>query len=247
MKKFYSLVAAVVFAATVNAQGAENLDTRPTTAGSSYTTVNFTGEDSTSWAFASTRIVDTSANFNIAGTSALISANGTATITFANGVGTLNFQYRKAFTGGTARTVQVSVDGVIVNTTPQFGTGSGAQSTVYDYSLLINKAGSVVVEIKVLGAQTTLDNFAWTAYDSTLAVVDANASKAKLVKNTVVDANIIFAAKADVKVINANGQVVKTASVNENSSLEVSSLPAGIYIVTGNVVGKGVSQKIIKK
>ncbi len=247
MKKFYSLVAAVVFAATVNAQGVENLDTRPTTAGTSYTTVNFTGEDATSWAFASTRIVDTSANFNIAGTSALISANGTATITFANGVGTLNFQYRKAFTGGTARTVQVSVDGVIVNTTPQFGTGSGAQSTVYDYSLLINKAGSVVVEIKVLGAQTTLDNFAWTAYDSTLAVVDANASKAKLVKNTVVDANIIFAAKADVKVINTNGQVVKSASVNENTTLDVASLAKGMYIVTGTVNGQAVSQKIIKK
>lgn len=247
MKKFYSLVAAVVFAATVNAQGAENLDTRPTTSGTGYTTVNFTGEDSTSWAFASTRIVDTSANFNIAGTSALISANGTATITFANGVGTLNFQYRKAFTGGTARTVQVSVDGVIVNTTPQFGTGSGAQSTVYDYSLLINKAGSVVVEIKVLGAQTTLDNFVWTAYDSTLAVVDANASKARLVKNTVVDTNIIFAAKADVQIVSMNGQVVKSASVNENTALDVTSLAKGMYIVSGTVNGQAVSQKIIKK
>ena len=247
MKKFYSLVAAVVLAVTVNAQGVENFDTRPTTAGTGYTSVNFTGEDATSWALATTRIVDTSANYNIAGTSALMNTNGTATITFANGIGTLNFQYRKAFTGGTARNVQVSVDGVIVNTTPQFGSGSGAQATIYDYSLLINKAGSVVVEIKVLGAQTTLDNFAWTAYDSTLAVVDANASKAKLVKNTVVSNNILFAAKADVQIVSMNGQVVKSASVNENTSLDVTSLAKGTYIVTGMVNGKAVSQKIIKK
>ena len=68
-----------------------------------------------------------------------------------------------------------------------------------------------------------------------------------MVKNTVVSNIIFFDVKSDVQVINANGQVVKTASVNENTSLEVSSLPAGIYIVTGNVDGKAISQKIIKK
>ncbi|ACU07177.1 hypothetical protein FIC_00722 [Flavobacteriaceae bacterium 3519-10] len=247
MKKFYSLFAAVVLAVMVSAQGSENLDSRPTTAGTSYTTVNFTGEDATSWAFATTRIVDTSANYNISGTSALLNSNGTATITFANGLGTLNFQYRKAFTGGAARTVQVSVDGVIVNTSPAFGSGSGAQADVYDYSLLINKSGSVVVEVKVLGAQTTLDNFSWTAYDSTLAVGDVNATKANLVKNTVVANTILFAAKADVQILSMNGQVVKTASVDENTAMDVSSLAKGIYIVAGTVNGKAVSQKIIKK
>ena len=57
----------------------------------------------------------------------------------------------------------------------------------------------------------------------------------------------MFNAKADIQILNMNGQVVKTASVNENTSLEVSSLAKGMYVVTANVNGKAVSQKIIKK
>ena len=68
-----------------------------------------------------------------------------------------------------------------------------------------------------------------------------------LVKNTVVSNSILFAAKADVKIVSANGQVVKAVAVNENSAVDVSALPAGYYIVTGTVNGKAVSQKIIKK
>ncbi len=43
------------------------------------------------------------------------------------------------------------------------------------------------------------------------------------------------------------GQVVKTASVSENQSLNVSDLQQGTYIVTGTVNGKNVSEKVIKK
>ena len=44
-----------------------------------------------------------------------------------------------------------------------------------------------------------------------------------------------------------NGQVVKTANVTENSRLNVSELPKGIYIVSGTVNGQAVSQKVMKK
>ena len=44
-----------------------------------------------------------------------------------------------------------------------------------------------------------------------------------------------------------NGQVVKSASVSENKSLEVADLASGMYIVTGTVEGQAVSTKIIKK
>ena len=80
-----------------------------------------------------------------------------------------------------------------------------------------------------------------------LSVDGVNANKANLVKNTVVGNSIIFSSKANVQVVNMNGQVVKTASVNENTTLDVSTLTKGTYIVTGNVNGKAVSQKIIKK
>lgn len=79
-----------------------------------------------------------------------------------------------------------------------------------------------------------------------LAVSDMAALKANFVQNTVVNDGIKFGVKSDVKVYNMNGQVVKSAPVEKGSTLNVSSLPKGIYIVTGNVDGQVVSQKITK-
>lgn len=82
---------------------------------------------------------------------------------------------------------------------------------------------------------------------ATLAVGDVKATKANLVKNTVVANEIIFGETAKVSVLNMAGQVVKTADVSENSRLNVSELSKGVYVVTAIVNGKSVSQKIIKK
>ncbi|MDQ0477371.1 MULTISPECIES: T9SS type A sorting domain-containing protein [Chryseobacterium] len=82
---------------------------------------------------------------------------------------------------------------------------------------------------------------------ATLAVGDIKATKANLVKNTVVNNEIIFGEASKVSVVNMNGQVVKTANATENSRLNISELPKGMYIVSGTVNGKAVSQKIIKK
>lgn len=81
----------------------------------------------------------------------------------------------------------------------------------------------------------------------TLAVSDVNATKARFVKNTLVDNSIEFTAKANVKIYNINGQLVKAAAVNSGSSLDVSTFAKGVYVVAGEVDGKAVSQKIIKK
>ncbi|MDR2204793.1 MAG: T9SS type A sorting domain-containing protein [Flavobacteriaceae bacterium] len=80
----------------------------------------------------------------------------------------------------------------------------------------------------------------------TLGVSTANTSKIVLVKNTLVKNEIVFGANASVKIYNTAGQLVKTARVSENESLNVSSLRTGIYVVEGNVNGQMVSQKIIK-
>lgn len=82
---------------------------------------------------------------------------------------------------------------------------------------------------------------------STANVIDINAKKSILVKNTQITDRLVFSAKANVKIYNTNGQVVKTAVVNEGTNLDVSSLVSGIYIVAGEVNGEQVSQKIIKK
>lgn len=79
-----------------------------------------------------------------------------------------------------------------------------------------------------------------------MAVSDVNSAKINLVKNTYVGNAIVFGAKANVQIVNVNGQVVKTAAVSENTTLDVSNLSKGMYIVTGDVNGQKVSQKIIK-
>lgn len=79
-----------------------------------------------------------------------------------------------------------------------------------------------------------------------LAVSDVSGIKINLVKNTNVNNTIVFGAKANVQIISANGQVVKTAAVNENTNLDVSSLPKGMYIISADVNGQKVSQKVIK-
>ncbi|QDP84376.1 T9SS type A sorting domain-containing protein [Chryseobacterium sp. SNU WT5] len=81
---------------------------------------------------------------------------------------------------------------------------------------------------------------------ASLAVSDVNNIKNKLVKNTSVTNSIVFGANAEVQIINLNGQVVKSATVSENSALDVSSLTKGVYFINAEVDGKKVSQKILK-
>ena len=86
-----------------------------------------------------------------------------------------------------------------------------------------------------------------TGAQTFLAVYDINSVNVSLVKNTVVKDVLNFGAKANVQFVNMNGQVVKSASVEKNTSLNVSSLPKGVYVVTGEVNGQSVSQKIVKE
>ncbi len=97
-------------------------------------------------------------------------------------------------------------------------------------------------------AQIRIQKIVVTFVTETQNVIDfATAKNSMLVKNTQVVDQLVFANEADVKVINMNGQVVKSATVAEGTSMNVSSLTPGMYIVTGSVNGKAVSQKIIKK
>ncbi|MBB6372027.1 T9SS type A sorting domain-containing protein [Chryseobacterium shigense] len=94
-----------------------------------------------------------------------------------------------------------------------------------------------------------IDNFSLTPTTGALAVSDIKNLKAgNFVKNTFVKSDeITFGADVkDVKVYNMFGQVVKSASVKENGSVNVAGLAKGNYIVTGTVNNEPVSQKILK-
>lgn len=82
---------------------------------------------------------------------------------------------------------------------------------------------------------------------TSLSTGDIAKLKFNLVRNTKVTNEISFGEKANVKIYNVSGSLVKSTSVEKNTSLNVSSLPKGIYVVTGEVNGQSVSQKIVKE
>ena len=257
MKKFYSLLAVVAMTATVNAQGSENFNSQ-TVLTSAYADGSFAGQTSgvnVAYVHSRDEGSGTADDYSINGKGLMLRRSNepsSVEFTIPNGVGTFSFKYRKAFTSGSARILSIQVDGVEVATTTAIGATSGAETTVYDFSKAINKAGSVKIKITYPAGtttgnkQVTIDDVSWTAY-VTMAVVDATKAKANLVKNTIVSNELIFGASAKVSVYNTAGQVVKTAEVAENSRLDVSALPKGTYVVTGLVNGQAVSQKVIKK
>ena len=261
MKKFYSLFAAAVLAVTVNAQTTKTLIINTTNIGGTAVlgTSNYNSGAERTWttegiALGGKAITGTAANTPVPGAAgANIQAqanNGVIYNTTAlpgrivsitiNSVGTA--QVSSLYGGSTDRLVNSTAGNYTVTGGTQVGTASSAgwtadlEGTNYKYFAIKRGANaSYISSIEVVYE------------DTTMAVGDVNATKANLVKNTVVANNILFAAKADVQIVSMNGQVVKSASVNENTALDVTSLAKGMYIVTGTVNGKAVSQKIIKK
>ena len=250
MKKFYSLVAAVVLAVTVNAQAtifsADFNDVSGTGGNDGLWGGGIAGTAATApagWIYENMYAGDkclkggTGSKAGSITTPALTDLSGNAVLTFKAGAWngtneklTLNVSI---IGGGSLDVSTVTlVKGAFTTYTIQITGGNSSSKLVFAAAVASNN-------------RFFIDEILVTA--PTQAVGDVNATKANLVKNTVVDANIIFAAKADVKVINTNGQVVKSASVNENTTLDVASLAKGMYIVTGTVNGQAVSQKIIKK
>ncbi|MBH1960843.1 MAG: T9SS type A sorting domain-containing protein [Flavobacteriia bacterium] len=252
MKKFYSLVAAVVFAVTVNAQ--------TTIFSATFDDVNGTGGNdglwgggiatgtipasygTAGWAFTSASgakqaiKAGTGSNQGSVTTPALSNLSGNATLTFRAG----------AWDGSSEKVVlNVAITG---GGTLDKATVTLVKGAFTEYTVAIT-SGTATSKLVFSGnggnSRFFIDDIVVTAV--TQAVGDVNATNANLVKNTVVSNNILFAAKADVQIVSMNGQVVKSASVNENTTLDVASLAKGTYIVTGTVNGKAVSQKIIKK
>jgi len=253
MKKIYSLFAAVILAVGVNAQTySEDFENAPSK--TAYASANITLSE-ISWNLTDTVI-------RVAGAADADWYNGTRSLRFrgygtssftmnenkTGGIGNIEFKYRRYGTD-TQNTYNVdwSADG---NTWVTIGTFTPT-ADVQTFSYNLNKeTARIRIVATVTGSsnkRANLDDLVLTDYDATLAVANYNTAKVSLVKNTVADNEIIFAQDAKVSVINMNGQVVKSAQVAKDSSLNISELPKGVYVVTAVVNGKTVSQKVIKK
>ncbi|KQT23876.1 hypothetical protein ASG22_07570 [Chryseobacterium sp. Leaf405] len=245
MKKIYSLFAAVVLAATFNAQ----------------TTVNYV------WAnqgFANAALITTG---NLDANLSYVAAQNSSTTAPAYYNSGTNFRMYSDAAGGDGNSFTITpsagntitsltINAVATYTPPvQYRINGGAYQAATlsgnTYTISGITAGtSITFRNNVIGANTQLriTSLGVTYTSGTLAVADFGKAKSDFVKNTFVKSNeITFGAQAkDVKVYNMFGQVVKTASVKENESLSVSELQKGNYIVTGTVNNQPVSQKILK-
>lgn len=263
MKKIYSLCSALVLAASFNAQTVFYTENMGTPAGTTTIAANvFQAVAPVTYAgTADVRNTSVSTTYTGASAGGNVLFNALNENLIISGIDTseyenikLSFGHNKTVNNSSNElTVEISADGTVW--TPlsySRPAGSGTNGWV-----LITPEGVIpsTENLRIRfntstvsgGLQFRIDDVALTGSAIVLATGNTAAAKVNLVKNTVVANTIFFAAKSDIQVINVNGQVVKTASVNENSSLEVSSLTKGIYIVKGNVAGKAVSQKIIKK
>src|SRR5690606_15933736 len=140
---------------------------------SNYENGSFVGADGVIFTYVHSRDegLETSDSYPIEGKGIMLRrANEPSSIEFTlpNGVGNLSFDYRKAFTGGSERQLAVFVNGVEEYVTPGFGSGSGADATVYTFNENIDEAGPVTIKITYPtgtadgNRQITIDNISWT-------------------------------------------------------------------------------------
>lgn len=198
-------------------------------------------------------------NTNFPTVSKAFSAGGAVRIGASGGAGSITSKAIDLSTDGGNVSISFDVKGWTIVETPITVTITGQPSQITTYTTTISSISfetknitftGGVANSKVIFATTKgrafLDNIKITT-TPTLGTIDTSKTKVSLVKNTSFNSNLTFGANSNVQIINASGQVVKSATVVNGTSVDVSSLPMGIYVVTGEVNGQKVSQKVIKK
>lgn len=246
MKKIYTLFA-IAFSSLVFAQGVETFDNAEI--GTSYADGSFTGVNGITWSYTHSR---DEGDFAIEGKGLMLrrAMDSSFSGTITGGVGTLSFQYRKAFTGGNERQLELYVNDVVVATSEIFGAGSGEDATVHTLTAVVNSSDPVTIRIKNVGdgdfnRQSVIDNITWTA--NSMSVSDVNASKVSMTSVWNNTANFNTKGNAIVEIFNLNGQLVQKANGSNNFELNVSNLAKGVYVVKVTVDGVATTQKVVKK
>jgi hypothetical protein len=160
MKQLITLFLIVFGFLNLFSQGSEDFTNLPTTSSASYLARTWTGTNGVTWTAEGARTDQT-----MTGKAICFGNSGNRWVTspsYANGMGILTFDYVRAFTGTSARTLQVWVNGVQIGTNI---TVSPTSDVVVNYSANINVSGNVILEIRSTGAaQVNLDNISWTAF-----------------------------------------------------------------------------------
>jgi PKD-like domain len=175
MKKVFAFILSLVLTLFLsqNTYGqscpaSENFANIPTTNTTNYLSRSWTGTDGVTWTATNARTDQT-----ITGKAICTNGSGTVTSpTYSGGIGTLSFNYVRAFTGTSARSIQVWINGT------QFGstiTVSTTSNTVVAYSQPVNISGNIVLELRTSGAQIKIDDIAWTCNCTNAGITSATA------------------------------------------------------------------------
>ena len=271
MKKIFTLLSVIALGTFANAQTTTVLseDFAAYTAGGNTTSTGSTAPDGTDIYNPGSNTLPSgvpSANFT-AGTK-VYQAGGMAKLGTGSLIGSMSTKVLDLSTDGGKVSVAFDVKGwssvegpVVVSVSSPDATTNPYFTTEVTYSALLaaNTLDSKTVSFAGGLANSTitfstkvkrafLDNIVIkTDANLSLNVNDINKLKNNFVRNTKVNNEISFGEKANVKIYNVSGSLVKSASVEKNTSLNVSSLPKGVYVVTGEVNGQSVSQKIVKE
>lgn len=132
---------------------------------------------------------------------------------------------------------------------------TGQNGNVVTPSSLNNISSAVTLRFYFYNAEAESGTFSvddvvisGTITTGALAVSDLNKKNKNFIKNTLVkNEEITFGTDVkDIKIYSLTGQVMKSASVKDGTTLNVADLAKGNYIVTGSVNNQQVSQKILK-
>jgi len=186
MKKIYTLIAVAVSTVGFSQPFTETFDNSSAT--SSYANGSFVGVEDITYTYIHSRDQGTGAeDYSIEGNGLMfrrVAEPSSITMTYPSGLSQFSFQYRKAFTGGTARKMKIFVNEELVEETAEYGAGSGVNATVNTYTMpvstisLIDNTNAVTVRIEIsstgAGSQTTIDNIIWAPHEA--EVVNPTAS-----------------------------------------------------------------------
>jgi len=227
------------YSATINVASATGL----TTTGDYFLMLGGTAGASVTFFYGRLYIKGTATGYTLG---VLNNSGGTATPTYGTEIPygtpaniTVTYTVDNTSTPTNVATLQINSQPLLTNST---GTSAAATQLA---SVALRQAGNTTSGT----GNISIDNLVVRTYPAgTLAVADLSKAKGNFIKNTFVkNEEITFGTQAkDVKVYNMYGQIVKTASVKENESLNIAELQKGNYIVTGTVNNQPVSQKILK-
>ena len=157
-----------------NQCASENFSNLPTSSSSSYASRSWTGTDNVTWTAVGARTDQTINGKAICFGTTATGNRWVTSPTYNNGLGTLKFKYVRGFQGTGGRSIQVWVNGV-----QQGGniTVSNTSNVVQEYEQTLNIGGSVVVEIRSVGAsQVKIDDLEWSCYEAPCFTPDNHAS-----------------------------------------------------------------------